>query len=102
MELSPILIPIIALSIPLVAVLGRVIVQPITKAVMHLAEIQAGDRSAPALSDHRAAELEARLDRIEQVLGRLADDYEFRQALQAPAPSSLEAAKPPVTVPGAR
>jgi hypothetical protein len=102
MYLSPILIPIIALSIPLVAVLGRVIVQPITKAVMHLAEIQAGDRSAPALSDHRAAELEARLDRIEQVLGRLADDYEFRQALEAPAPRSIETAKPSGAVPGPR
>jgi hypothetical protein len=102
MYLSPILIPIIALSIPLVAVLGRVIVQPITKAVMHLAEIQAGDRSAPALSETRAAELEARLDRIEQVLGRLADDYEFRQALQAPAPHSLETARPSEAVPGPR
>jgi hypothetical protein len=102
MELSPVLIPIIALSIPLVAVLGRVIVQPITKAVMHLAEIQAGDRSGPALPDHRAAELEARLDRIEQMLGRLADDYEFRQALQAPAPPSLETAKSPINVPGPR
>jgi hypothetical protein len=102
MYLSPILIPIIALSIPLVAVLGRVIVQPITKAVMHLAEIQAGDRSAPALSEPRAAELEARLDRIEQVLGRLADDYEFRQALEAPAPRSIETAKPSGAVPGPR
>ncbi len=102
MELSPILIPIIALSIPLVAVLGRVIVQPITKAVMHLAEIQAGGRSAPALNEARAAELEARLERIEQVLGRLADDYEFRQALQSPAPRPLETPKPSGAVPGPR
>jgi hypothetical protein len=61
---------------------------------MHLAEIQAGDRTGSALPEHRAAALEARLDRIEQVLGRLADDYEFRQALEAPAMPPLGAPKP--------
>ena len=88
--LSPLLIPIIALSIPLVAVLGRVIVQPIVKAVTQLAQIQAGGGHDGALAEQRAAQLEARLEGIERVLARLADDYEFRKALEAPAPLPLQ------------
>ena len=94
--LSPILIPITALSIPLFAVLGRVIVQPIVKAVTQLAQIQAGGGHDAALAEQKAAKLEARLDGIERVLARLADDYEFRKALESPAPRPLQ---PPQATP---
>lgn len=89
MELSPILIPIIALSIPLVAVLGRVIVQPIVKAITQVAELQASAGRSAALADPRVTELESRLDGIERTLSRIADDFEFRRALEAPVPQSL-------------
>ena len=100
MVISPLLIPIIALSIPLVAVLGRVIVQPIVKAVTHLAQIQAtGVGQDAAQIERRTAMLEERLEGIEKVLGRLADDYEFRKELEAPRPRALDAATSSVASP---
>ena len=95
-----ILIPILALSIPLVAVVGRVIIEPIVKALTQLAQTERAGVAISAHDERRAAQLEARLDGMEQLLQRLVDDYEFRKALESPAPppqvTSPSASPPPV------
>jgi hypothetical protein len=94
-----ILIPILALSIPLVAVVGRVIIEPIVKALTQLAQTERAGVAISAHDERRASQLEARLDGLEEVVQRLVDDYEFRKALESPAPppqvTSASAAPPP-------
>jgi hypothetical protein len=95
-----VLVPVTALSIPLVAVVGRVIVRPIALAIAKIGE---ADRTAisAARSEQRFAELDGRLARIEQLLGVLAE-HERRRQLQptqeAPPLPRLEAnTRTPVT-----
>ncbi|HET7322380.1 MAG TPA: hypothetical protein VFI96_07805 [Longimicrobiaceae bacterium] len=94
LEVSPILIPILALSIPLVAVVGRVIIQPIVSAISELARSQ----QAPQLDDRsaeRIARLEAQLQEMDHAMARLVEDYEFRRELQQPRAESATALQPP-------
>ncbi len=67
-----VLIPLSIFAIPLAAVVGNVIVKPITAALTRLAE---AERSAggSAMLERRIAELDERLARMERQLGRLAE-----------------------------
>jgi hypothetical protein len=95
MHFLPILIPIVALSIPLAAVVGRTIIQPLVEAITRLAEVQR--TAGGGLSQDRLAQLEARLEGIEKSLGRIEEEYEFRRLLEsraaptAPAPDASRA-----------
>lgn len=77
-----VLIPIMALAIPLVAVIGRVIVQPLAAAL--------SARSAPAAAAPdrvllaRVRELEERVALLEPPVQTLLEEHEFRKQLEAP------------------
>lgn len=75
-----ILIPIIALMIPLTAVTGRYVVQPIVQALGKLAERQPDAQNVAQLAGRMDAQQE-RLERIEQVLRRLEDAQSFHREL---------------------
>jgi hypothetical protein len=76
----PLLIPIIAVSIPLVVVAGRFVVQPITSAVLKLAESQAAAKNAAPL-EQRLAYTEERLARLEKTLETLVEEQRFTREL---------------------
>jgi hypothetical protein len=75
-----ILIPIIAMMIPLTAVAGRYVVQPIVQALGKLAERQPDAQNVAQLAGRLDAQQE-RLERIEQVLRRLEDAQSFHREL---------------------
>jgi len=73
-------IPIIAVSIPLVAVAGRVIVQPIVQAIVRMSEAQerlAAGRGA----EERLARMEAQLALMEQSIARVSEAQDFQNKL---------------------
>jgi hypothetical protein len=76
-----VLIPIIAVSIPLVAVIGRVIVQPIVNALARSNDNQRLASSAD--SDQRLARMEAQLAMMEQSVARIAEAQDFQAKLLA-------------------
>lgn len=80
MELSPLLIPILGVSIPLVAVMGRVVVQPIVNAMVRMTEAQ--ERLAMSRgAEERLARLESQMALMEQSLARVAEAQEFQGKL---------------------
>jgi hypothetical protein len=85
-----ILIPLTALAIPLIAVIGRVVVKPIADAIGKLGEAER-DAAANARSEQRFAELDARLarmeQRIEQLLGRTLAEQAQRRQLESASPT---------------
>jgi hypothetical protein len=81
-DILPLLIPIIAVSIPLVVVAGRFVVQPITTAVLKLAESQSAAKNAAPL-EQRLAYTEDRLARLEKALGTILEDQKFTRELLA-------------------
>jgi hypothetical protein len=90
MHFLPILIPILALCIPLAAVVGRMVIQPLVEAIARLAEVQRGaGAGGAALPQERLAQLEARLEGIEKSLGRLEEESEFRRLLERKEAESL-------------
>jgi hypothetical protein len=93
-QLTRLLIPIMALAIPLVVVTSYFVVQPVVKALTRLAEVPGGrsDRSghesgAPDSLAQRQGlkELEERLHSIGRVLGRLLEEQEFQRELRSGA-----------------
>jgi hypothetical protein len=75
-----VLIPIFSIAIPLVAVCGRFIVQPIVGAMARMAEAQ--ERLATVRGgEERLARLEAQLAMMEQSLNRVAEAQEFQGRL---------------------
>jgi hypothetical protein len=75
-----VLVPLSIFAIPLTAVIGKLIVQPIAAAISRLADAERGNTAT--VTNQRAAELDARLTRIEQQLVRLAE-AEARRQLEA-------------------
>ena len=73
-------IPILAICIPLVAVAGRVIVQPIVQAIVRMTEAQ--ERLAAGRgSDERLARMEAQLAMMEQSIARVTEAQDFQNKL---------------------
>ena len=83
-----VLVPLSIFAIPLTAVIGKLIVQPIAAAITRLADAERGN--VTAVTTQRAAELDARLTRIEQQLARLAEAETRRQ---------LEVGQPAISTP---
>lgn len=78
------LIPIMGIGVALVAVTGRVIVQPIIQAVLRMSEQQRGLHSPDtARFEQRIAALEDRLAGMEGSIDRLLADRDFYLQLQA-------------------
>lgn len=73
-------IPVLAVSIPLVAVFGRTVVQPI---LTFLERRQGAVRELQAMRE-RIAFLEQNLEGVETSVARLQEEQEFRRQLEAP------------------
>ena len=81
-----VLIPILGVSIPLVAVTGRVIVQPLVQAVLRMTDAQ--ERMAAGRdSEQRLARMEAQLELMERTLARVSEAQEFQGRLLESAPT---------------
>ncbi|MCI0436416.1 MAG: hypothetical protein L0271_22685 [Gemmatimonadetes bacterium] len=89
-----ILIPLIGVSIPLVVVAGKFIVQPIVQAItrMHDSQQVAIQDTAPLLN--RLTATEERLDRLEKSLHRIAEEQDFQRKLLSSRPGRPEAVRP--------
>lgn len=75
-----ILVPILALSIPLVAIIGRHIVRPLAEALTRAPA--AGHEMANAEARRELEELRDRLDGLEKALSRVEEEQSFQRALQ--------------------
>jgi hypothetical protein len=74
------LIPVIGVSIPLVVVAGRFIVQPIVSSLTRLSESQkTGQAVAPLQS--RLESTEQRLEQLERQLDRVIEEQQFQRSL---------------------
>jgi hypothetical protein len=87
----PLFIPIIALCIPLAAVVGRSIIQPLIAA----RSPQTDDRRVQML-EQRLALVEQSMEAMERSMGRIAEVAEFHRELAAPAANAGAAAAPQV------
>lgn len=83
-EILPLLIPIIALMIPLTLVVGKVIVAPLAKAIGG-PERKADDELRRAI-DARLAQIEHRIDGIEDAMHRVLETESFYRQLAAAPP----------------
>lgn len=74
-------IPIVALSIPLAAVIGKQIVQPL----IHSRALQGGgDESRVKMLEQRVATLEQSLETMERSVAQIADVADFHRQLATP------------------
>jgi hypothetical protein len=87
MDHMGILVPIFAVAIPLVAVTGRVIVQPIVNAIARVGDRE-DRRSADQGTVERLARMEAQLAMMEQNLNRVVEAQDFQARLLAGAPAA--------------
>jgi hypothetical protein len=76
---SKLIIPMMALSIPIIAVTSRTIVQPLVKALTRLADHQQG--RGERTTDQRTLELEKRIASLEGTLERILEEQEFQREL---------------------
>lgn len=74
------LIPIIGVSIPLVIVAGRFIVQPIVNAISKHVEARENGQVVAPLTQRLAA-AEDRIEHLERSLGRVLEEQEFNRRL---------------------
>lgn len=76
------LIPIIGVSIPLVIVAGRFIVQPIVQAVTRHADARDGNQLVAPLTQRLAA-AEERIAQLERSMDRVVEEQEFHRELRS-------------------
>lgn len=78
-HLTKLVIPAMALMIPLIALTSHTIVKPVVKALTRLADHQPerGDRA----TDQRALELEQRIASLERTLARIVEEQDFQREL---------------------
>jgi hypothetical protein len=79
-DVLPLLIPIIGVSIPLVVVAGKFIVQPILQVLNKRTELQAAARDVEPLA-RRLEATEERLAMLEKSLDRVLEEQEFQGKL---------------------
>ena len=75
------LIPILGVSIPLVVVLGKFVIQPVVNAISKSMQSTGSDVNFAPIAQ-RLTDTEERLERIERSLTRLLEEQEFRRELQ--------------------
>ena len=85
-------IPIIALSIPLAAVVGKQIIQPL---INSRALPGAGDDRRVQMLEQRVASLEQSLESMETSMARIAEVAEFHNQLASPMPGASAAGVAP-------
>ena len=91
-DVLPLLIPIIGVSIPLVVVAGRFIVQPILHALNRRTELELAARNAEPLT-RRLEATEERLAQLEKSLHRVLEEQEFQgRLLSGRSPASAQGA----------
>jgi hypothetical protein len=81
------LVPLLALSIPVIVVLGKFVVEPLSRAIMKAVERDRGSQELAPLAERLIA-TEERLERMERSLTRLLEEQEFRRELQSSQRSS--------------
>jgi hypothetical protein len=91
-HILPLFIPIIALSIPLVTVIGKYIVQPL--AAGRLPQPEDG---RVQMLEQRLALMEQSMEAMERSMGHIAEVAEFHRELASAAPPSAPS-QPPATV----
>lgn len=79
-DILPLLIPIIGVSIPLVVVVGRFVVQPILETLNKQAELQSAARDSAPLAQRLAA-TEDRVAQLEKSLELVLETQEFQGKL---------------------
>jgi hypothetical protein len=92
------LVPIIALMIPLVAVVGvtvRLTVKPIIEGMAKYRELQGGvaaaDSQAMTMLDRRLGAIEDHLQNLDRSIGALEADADFRRQLESGSRATLPA-----------
>jgi hypothetical protein len=80
------LIPLAAISIGGIAVIGRAIVQPVVHAVLKLAEQRQPPPADSRVLEQRMSELDERFNRLERAIDRVLADREFLLQLQSGKP----------------
>ena len=97
-DILPLLIPIIGVSIPLIVVAGKFIVQPILQTLNRRAELQASAADTQPLL-RRLEATEERLAQLEKSVDRVLDEQEFQGRLLSGRVSTEEsrAVSPPET-----
>jgi hypothetical protein len=75
-----VLVPMMALAIPLAAVIGHVVVKPIVNAISKLPAAPAA-RGAVAPTDRQLQQVEERLAALERTLGRIEEEQDFQRKL---------------------
>jgi len=81
------LLPILGISIPLVVVVGKFVIQPMAELIAKTMQQSRLEESSKPLADRMAA-TEERLERIERSLTRLVEEQEFRRELRSPESGS--------------
>ena len=81
-----VLIPIIGVSIPLVVVVGRFIVQPLVTAMAQHSSSKDSQQLAPVTQ--RLAQAEERIQQLERSLERVVEEQEFHRKLSSGRPQS--------------
>lgn len=85
------IVPIMALSIPLIAVLGlavRLTINPLMKAMAEFKQIQTGGSTQEMASiQRRLAAVEQHLEGMDRVVGSLEAEADFRRQLESGNPS---------------
>jgi hypothetical protein len=76
-----VLVPLMALSIPLAAVVGRVVVKPIVDAISKLPAMRVAEPMANATRDEYVQALEDRVTSLERTLAQVRDEQEFQRRL---------------------
>ena len=94
MENVWVLIPLMALSIPLAAVVGRVVIKPVVDAITQLSGAQAASRSTAPI-EQRLAATEERLASIERILTKVVEEQDFQRQLMAGRQSATRELSPP-------
>jgi hypothetical protein len=90
------LVPIIALMIPLVAVVGitvRLTVKPILEGMAKYRELQggSGDPQVVAMLERRLGSIEEHLQNLDRSIGSLEADADFRRQLESGSPAQAPA-----------
>jgi hypothetical protein len=78
-----VLVPLMALAIPLTAVAGRVVVKPIVEAIAKLNATQVRAQEEDFPLEHRLVQTEERLAGMERLLERILEEQDFQRKLLA-------------------
>lgn len=81
MEEIWVLVPMMALAIPLAAVIGHVVVKPIVNAISKLPAAPAARGAVAAPTDGQLQQVEERLAALERTLGRIEEEQDFQREL---------------------